>query len=53
MKQNYVIMTKLKTLNDKIKHESLLILKISFLILFGCGVNLTDVNLIYGKMDRP
>ena len=38
MKQNYVTMT--KTIGDtKVKHMSLLILKISFLTLFGCGVN--------------
>ena len=37
MKQNYVTMTKLKKLDDNNgKHVSLLILKISFLTLFGC-----------------
>ena len=47
MKQNYVTMT--KTIDDNnVKHTSLLILKISFLTLFGCGVKITpDIKPIY------
>ena len=50
MKQNYATMTKFKKFNDNnFRHVSLLILKISFLTLFGCGVKITtDINLIYG-----
>ena len=52
---NQVTSTKLKKVNDKnFKPASHLILKISFLTLFGCAVKITlDVNPIYGKMDRP
>ena len=39
MKQNYVTMTK-TICGTKVKHISLLILKISFLIIFGCGVKI-------------
>ena len=40
MKQNFVTMT--KTIDDnKVKHISLLVLKISFLTLFGFGVKIT------------
>ena len=61
MKQNYVTMR--KTTDDNIvKQISLLILKISFLTLFGCGVKITpdifecrvkispDIDPIYGLM---
>ena len=45
-KQN-VTMT--KTIGDtKVKHISLLILKISFLTLFGCGVKIHKINPIFG-----
>ena len=44
--QNYMTITKLQKLNDKnIMHVSHLILKISFLTLFGCGDKTTpDIN---------
>ena len=47
---NYVTSTKLKKVNDKnVKPVSHLILKISFLTLFGCAVKITlDINPIYG-----
>ena len=53
MKQNYVTIT--KTFDDNnIKHISLLILKISFLTLFGCWVKITPLfNPICGQIDRP
>ena len=49
-KQNYVTTTKLKKLNNKnVKHVSHLILKISFLTLFGCALKITlIINPIYG-----
>ena len=47
MKQNYVSMTD-KIDDNNIKHISLLILKISFLTLFGLT---PDINPIYGLMD--
>ena len=38
-----------KTIGDtKVKHISLLILKISFLTLFGCGVKIHKINPIFG-----
>ena len=51
-------MTKLKkldvTIMYNVKHASLLILKISFLTLFGCGVKITlDINPKYGILDCP
>ena len=47
LKQKYVTMT--KTIGDtKVKHISLLIVKISFLTLFGCGVKIHKINPIYG-----
>ena len=55
-KQNYVTKTKLKKLNDKNVKQVLshLILKISFLTIFVCGVKITpDINPIYCLMDRP
>ena len=39
MKQNF---------DTKVKHISLLILKISFLTLFGCGVKIHQINLLFG-----
>ena len=47
---NYVTSTKLKKVGDKnVKPVSHLILKISFLTLFGCAVNITlDINPKYG-----
>ena len=55
MKQNYKSMTKLKKLDVTIMSSmnlSLLILKISFLTLFGCGVKITpDINSIWGQKD--
>ena len=50
MKQNYVTMIKLKKLNDiNVKHVSLLILKISFLTVFGGWVKITPyINPICG-----
>ena len=40
--------------HNNIKHVSLLILKINFLTLIGCGVKITpDFNPIYALMDRP
>ena len=46
MKQNHATMT--KTIGDtKVKHFSLLILKISFLTLFGCGVKIHQINPIF------
>ena len=51
---NYVTSTKYKKVNDKnFKPVSYLILKISFLTLFVCGINIApDINPIYGAMDR-
>ena len=38
-----------KAIGDtKVKHINLLILKISFLTLFGCGVKIHKINLIFG-----
>ena len=34
--------------DTKVKHISLLILKISFLTLFGCGVKIHKINPIFG-----
>ena len=46
-KQNYVTLT--KAIGDtKVKHISLLILKISLLTLFGCGVKIHKINPIFG-----
>ena len=52
---NYVTSTKLKKVNDKnVKPINNLILKKSFLTLFGCAVKITLDNIpIYGKIDRP
>ena len=47
MKQNYVTMTKIIDENN-VKQISLLILKISFLTLFGCGVKIHKINPIFG-----
>ena len=47
---------KFNILNDKNVKQVLshLILKMSFLTLVVCGVNVTpDINPIYGSMDRP
>ena len=45
--QNFMTMT--KTIGDtNVKHISLLILKISFLTLFGCGVKVHQINSIFG-----
>ena len=52
LKQNYVTLT--KAIGDtKVKHISLLILKISFSTLFGRGVKVHKINPIYGSMHRP
>ena len=55
MKQNYGSMTKLKEHDVTIMssmYQSYLILKISFLTLFGCGVKITpDINSIWGKKN--
>ena len=50
---NYVTSTKLKKVNDKnVKSVSHLILKISFLTLFGCAVKITlDINPIHIWLD--
>ena len=41
--------TMTKTIGDtKVKHVSLLILKINFLTLFGCGVKIHKINPIFG-----
>ena len=50
---NYVTSTKLKKVNDKnVKPVSHLILKISFLTLFGCAVKITlDINILTQYMD--
>ena len=50
---NYVTSTKLKKVNDKnVKSVSQLILKISFLTLFGCVVKITlDINPIHIWLD--
>ena len=46
MKQNYVTMTKLD--EKHVKHVTFMIMKISFLTLFGCGVKITpDIKPIY------
>ena len=37
-----------QNLDTKVKHISFLILKIGFLILFGCGVKIHKINLIFG-----
>ena len=50
-KTKYVTKTKLKKLNDKNDKQvlSYLILKLSFITLFACGVKITpDINHIYG-----
>ena len=40
--------------DNNVKHVSLLILKINFLTLFGCGDKITtDINPMYGYIDRP
>ena len=50
---NYVTSTKLKKVNDKnVKPINNLILKKSFLTLFGCAVKITqDINPIYIWLD--
>ena len=46
-KQNCVTVT--KTIGDtKVRHLGLLILKISFLTLFGCGVKVHQINPMFG-----
>ena len=51
MKQNYVTM--IKTIDDKnVKHISLLVLKISFLTLFGCDVKITRLILYLGAESK-
>ena len=47
MKQNYVTMTR-KNDDNNVKHFILLILKIIFLTLFGCGIKIHKINPIFG-----
>ena len=48
MKHNYVTMTKLEKLDDNnVKHARILIMKISFVTLFRCGLKIIpDIDIV-------